>query len=386
MVNAVILQKDALNYEILFTKVSSYIEKSLKLANISNVFYAKSFENITEDMLNCDDILFIDAVAPEIIEYDNLIKTHKKNNNDITFFALNNHSHTHGIVLDDQDKPCSFGVSDDFAKMDIFIMSSNNFKTKFEIINNPFNSKCEFLPIADSTIVFDMTDIVALNDSFKEEINFSHLKNDVFILDLANTYISSDVQIGKGSKILNGTIIKGKCIIGENCIIGPNAYISDSEIADNSSINSSQVFDSKIGSHTTVGPFAYIRPQSNIGDNVKIGDFVEVKKATIGNNSKVSHLTYIGDATVGQNVNFGCGTVVVNYDGFNKYQTIVEDNAFIGCNTNLVSPVKIEQGAFIAAGSTITKNVPKDALAVSRAKQETKPLWAKKFRELKSKK
>ena len=137
---------------------------------------------------------------------------------------------------------------------------------------------------------------------------------------------------------------------------------------------------SEVGSNTTIGPYAHIRPESSLGDGVKIGNFVEVKKSVLGNASKVSHLSYIGDAEVGGNVNIGCGTITVNYDGKNKYKTTIEDDAFVGCNSNLVAPVTIGKGAYVAAGSTITKNVPGEALAIGRARQENKEGYVKKLK------
>ena len=128
-------------------------------------------------------------------------------------------------------------------------------------------------------------------------------------------------------------------------------------------------------------PFAYVRPNSHIGKNIKVGDFVEIKNANIGDGTKISHLTYVGDADVGENVNFGCGTVIVNYDGQKKHRTTIGNNAFIGCNTNLVSPVTIEDNAYTAAGSTITKTVPENSLAIARAKQENKENWVLKKRQ-----
>ncbi|MDZ5035084.1 DapH/DapD/GlmU-related protein, partial [Clostridium perfringens] len=140
-------------------------------------------------------------------------------------------------------------------------------------------------------------------------------------------------------------------------ILYPNSRITNSNISNNFEIQSSVIIDSKIGERTTVGPFAYIRPESVIGSGARIGDFVEIKKSTIGDNTKVSHLTYIGDASVGENCNFGCGTVVVNYDGQKKHKTEIGNNSFIGCNANLVSPVKVGDNTYIAAGSTITNDV-----------------------------
>ena len=163
-------------------------------------------------------------------------------------------------------------------------------------------------------------------------------------------------------------------------MIGPNTRLKNAKVGDRTEIQSSVVLDSKIGSDTSVGPFAYIRPGSVIGSGNKVGDFVEVKNATIGNGTKIAHLTYVGDADVGERVNFGCGTVVVNYDGIKKHRTVIEDDCFIGCNSNLVSPVTVRKGAYTAAGSTITDEVPEDALAIARARQVNKDGWVKKNR------
>ena len=133
--------------------------------------------------------------------------------------------------------------------------------------------------------------------------------------------------------------------------------------------------DSTVGEGCHVGPYAYLRPKSTVGNNCKVGDFVELKNATLGDGTKASHLTYIGDATVGAGVNFGCGTVIVNYDGKSKFRTVIGDNAFIGCNSNLVSPVKVNDNAYIAAGSTITDEVPEGALAIARSRQVIKSDW-----------
>src|SRR5699024_8557776 len=138
--------------------------------------------------------------------------------------------------------------------------------------------------------------------------------------------------------------------------------------------------DSSIGERVQIGPYAHIRPEAQIEDEVKIGNFVEIKKSTIGMNSKVSHLSYIGDADLGNNVNIGCGSITVNYDGKHKYVTTIEDDAFIGCNSNLIAPVTVEKGSYVAAGSTITKDVPKDALSVARARQTNKEGYATKIR------
>lgn len=216
------------------------------------------------------------------------------------------------------------------------------------------------------------------NEVMRKRIVKKHMVEGVTFIDPNNSYIDSEVKIGKDTIIYPGCVIEGNTEIGEDCIIGPNSRIVNSKIHNGVEVQNSVVLDSIVHDNTSVGPFAYIRPDSEIGKNVKIGDFVEIKKSKIGDDTKVSHLTYIGDAEVGKGCNFGCGTVVVNYDGTNKHKTVVKDNAFIGCNTNLVAPVTVEENAYIAAGSTITENVPSGALAIARAKQVNKEGWLEK--------
>ena len=212
----------------------------------------------------------------------------------------------------------------------------------------------------------------------KDRINLKHMENGVTLIDPKTTYIGIDVEIGKDTIIYPNNIFEGNTIIGERCIIYQNSRIKDSIIKNEVDIQSSVILDSSIGNNTTVGPFAYIRPESKIGEKARIGDFVEIKKSTIGDGTKVSHLTYIGDAEVGKECNFGCGTVVVNYDGKKKYKTIIGDHSFIGCNTNLVSPVEVGDNTYIAAGSTITSEVQEGDLAVARAKQRNIKGWVAK--------
>lgn len=209
----------------------------------------------------------------------------------------------------------------------------------------------------------------------KERINKKHMDRGVIIEDPNNTYIGPEVNIGYDTTIEPNCMLKGTTVIGNDCFIGNGTNIENSQISNGVHIENSHIYDSFIDDHTDVGPFAYIRPQSTIGKNVKIGDFVEIKNSSIGDYTKVSHLTYVGDADVGKHVNFGCGSVLVNYDGINKHRSTIEDYAFIGCNTNLVSPVTIGERAYTAAGSTITNNVPQESLGISRAKQVNKEGW-----------
>ena len=219
------------------------------------------------------------------------------------------------------------------------------------------------------------SELAVVENILRKRINKMHLDNGVTIIDPNNTYIGVDVKIGQDTIIYPGNVIEGDTVIGESCVIYPNSRVNNSIIEEGVEIQSSVILGSKIGKNTTVGPFAYIRPESNIGNSVRIGDFVEIKKSTIGDNTKVSHLTYIGDAEVGTSCNFGCGTVVVNYDGKKKHKTKIGNNVFIGCNTNLVAPVEVKDNSYTAAGSTITKEVPEGSLAVARARQKNIDGW-----------
>lgn len=209
----------------------------------------------------------------------------------------------------------------------------------------------------------------------KQRINQKHMENGVTLIDPENTYIESTVSIGKDTIIEPGCMISGKTTIGEKCRIGYHTKLTNMTIQNEVEIDISVLTDSFVDERTHVGPFAYVRPNSHIGKEIKVGDFVEIKNATIGNETKISHLTYIGDADVGENVNFGCGTVVVNYDGKQKHRSKIGNHAFIGCNTNLVSPVVVEDNAYTAAGSTITKNVPENSLGIARTRQENHKDW-----------
>ena len=205
------------------------------------------------------------------------------------------------------------------------------------------------------------------------------LAQGVTIIDPDTTYIDPRAKIGAGTVVMPNTIVRGKSVVGEHCELGPNTMIRDCVVGNDTTVNASQINESVIGNHVTVGPFAYVRPNCSVGDHCRIGDFVELKNSVLDEGTKVSHLTYVGDSDIGKRVNFGCGTVTTNYDGVKKYRCTVGDDVFLGCNTNLVAPVKVGEGAYTAAGSTITEDVPAGALAVARARQENKQGWVQKF-------
>ncbi|MCA0985636.1 bifunctional UDP-N-acetylglucosamine diphosphorylase/glucosamine-1-phosphate N-acetyltransferase GlmU [Halobacillus yeomjeoni] len=231
-----------------------------------------------------------------------------------------------------------------------------------------------------------VNDRVALSKAerlMKQRINENHMRNGVTIVDPDQTYIGPDVKIGKDVVIYPGCSITGDTTIEDDAILGPHSTIENCLVGAESVVKQSVAADSSIGKRVQIGPFAHIRPQSSLGNDVKVGNFVEVKKASFGNGSKASHLSYIGDAQVGQGVNIGCGTITVNYDGQNKHLTTIEDDAFIGCNSNLIAPVTVGEGAYVAAGSTINNDVPADALSIARSKQTNKEGYASKLKSIK---
>lgn len=200
----------------------------------------------------------------------------------------------------------------------------------------------------------------------------------VTLADPARIDVRGTLHTGTDVSIDINCVFEGMCSIGSNVTIGPNCLISGSTIADNSVVLANCVLENAVvGENTTVGPFARLRPGTELGASVRIGNFVETKNAKIGNASKVNHLSYVGDTVVGTNVNVGAGTITCNYDGANKHQTVIEDNVFIGSNSALVAPVKINAGATVGAGSTITRNVPPDALSITRSKQTDIEHWTR---------
>ncbi|MCD8794782.1 bifunctional UDP-N-acetylglucosamine diphosphorylase/glucosamine-1-phosphate N-acetyltransferase GlmU [Staphylococcus gallinarum] len=233
----------------------------------------------------------------------------------------------------------------------------------------------------------DFDEIMGVNDrvmlseaeqAFRKRINTFHMRNGVTIIDPATTYIGADVIIGEDTIIEPGVKLAGKTVIGSDVSIGQYSEITNSQVGANVTIKQSVINEATIADEVTIGPFAQLRPGADLGHKVKVGNFVEVKKSVVKEGAKLPHLSYIGDAEIGARTNVGCGSITVNYDGVNKFKTIIGNDSFIGCNTNLVAPVTLGDRSFIAAGSTITDNVPEDSLALARSKQTTKEGYLKK--------
>ena len=233
----------------------------------------------------------------------------------------------------------------------------------------------------DGCILDDLEETIGINDRktlayaqkiMQRKINEALMDSGVTIVDVDSAYIGPDVQIGMDTIINPDTYLYGKTTIGQDCIIGPNSELVDTTVLDNTQIIYSHIHDSTIKNNVKIGPYTRLRQNCLVEDDVRIGNFVELKKASFGKGSKSAHLSYLGDATIGDKVNIGCGTITVNYDGKKKHQTIIEDHVFIGCNSNLIAPVKLAANVMVGAGTTVTEDVPSDSLVIGRVRQEVK--------------
>lgn len=224
----------------------------------------------------------------------------------------------------------------------------------------------------ESMGINDRVALAKATEIMRRRINEKHMRNGVTLIDPRTTYIDVDVVIGQDTVIEPGVILKGKTTIGNDCVLGAHSQLSDTTLADKVTVKASYLEKAQMEKNSNIGPYSHLRPEAQIGEGVHIGNFVEVKKAQIGKNTKVGHLTYVGDATLGQEINVGCGTVFVNYDGQNKHQTTVGDYSFIGSGSNIIAPVKIADHAYVAAGSTITEDVAARAMAIARGRQVNK--------------
>lgn len=242
-----------------------------------------------------------------------------------------------------------------------------------EIIGNAAAYKCE--RAASIMGANTRRELFAMNEGARNEVLYSLMDEGVSFITLDGIIIGKDVKIGADTLILPNTIITGKTVIGENCEIGANSHIDNCIIGNNVVLDNVKATSSTIEDNVKIGPFSQLRPGTVIRKGVKIGDFVEIKNSDIGENTAVAHLTYLGDSDVGRGVNFGCGCVTANYDGVKKHRTEIGSYAFIGCNTNLIAPVKIGENAATGAGSTITVDVPENALAVERGKAKIYENW-----------
>jgi bifunctional UDP-N-acetylglucosamine pyrophosphorylase/glucosamine-1-phosphate N-acetyltransferase len=221
------------------------------------------------------------------------------------------------------------------------------------------------------------TELAELSAIMRQKKNEELMAAGVTLVDPATTYIDADVEVGPDTVIHPGVVLEGHTRIGSACEIRAYVRIADSEIADRVTINNfCLIVGARVADGVSVGPFAHLRPETEVGEGARIGNFVELKKTSLGAGSKANHLSYLGDATIGPNVNVGAGTITCNYDGVRKHQTVIEEGAFIGSDTQLIAPVRIGKGAYVAAGSSITGDVPDGALGIARGRQSNIEGWA----------
>jgi len=242
-------------------------------------------------------------------------------------------------------------------------------------------NSCISWPVADPDEVMGVNDrvqLAAADAIIRKGVNEALMYAGATLIDPGNTYIDKGVKIGRDSIIHPNVHIKGLTEIGDNCTIEPSVVIKGCRIGNDVIIKAGSVLaDAVLHDSISVGPMAHLRPGTVLMNHVKIGNFVETKKATIGEDSKASHLTYLGDATIGKGVNIGCGTITCNYDGVNKHRTVIEDDVFVGSDVQFIAPVTVGRNSLIAAGSTVTKDVPPDSLAIARTPQVNKEGWIK---------
>ncbi len=357
------LEEDQLNckksiaeQKIMDKTVLDYVKNLAEYIKSDETFYFETPTDFEPDSY----ILLLDIYRPLIDKND--LKRLTESSDDISMLAYDSKLRDTGIY---------------FMKSECFSgLNTSDYLQKASHVNT--DNEFQFVQLDNKYLLMQAV------SELRDKINMNLLNNGVMIINPASTYISGDAVIAADTIIYPNVFIEGKTIIGENCVIGSNTRIVESVLADNVSVEQSVILNSEIGEGTNVGPFAYVRPHTSVGKHCKIGDFVEVKNSVIGDNTKASHLTYIGDADVGNDINFGCGTVTVNYDGAYKSRTVIKDKAFIGCNSNLIAPVTIEENAYVAAGSTITDNVPESTLAIARARQVVKTNWKRPVKKTKN--
>ena len=228
------------------------------------------------------------------------------------------------------------------------------------------------VPAYEGMGVNDRTQLADCTRILRRRINAAHMQNGVTMIDPEQTYLDATVKLGQDCILYPGVVLEGNTLVEEGTILYPGCRLVDTHIGKRCALKAVNAQDAVVGDGVTIGPFVNLRPGAKLADGCKVGDFVEVKNSTVGKGSKLPHLSYIGDADVGSHVNLGCGTVFVNYDGYRKHRTTVGDNVFIGCNTSLVAPVTVGDGAYTAAGSVITEDVPEECLAIARARQVNK--------------
>ena len=338
---------------------------------------------------------------------DKILYTHHKFNNDLTVVTANfDDPEGYGRIIRDkygkiqaivEDANCTedqrqinevntglYAVDNQTLFKTLDFIEKNPYKNEYyltdivELMRNDY--KVGTFTVRDKNRVMGINDLYAISIAEKflrDEINRGHMLNGVSMINPETITIGHNVSIEGNVTINPNTTITGNSTIKAGAVIGPNTEIHNGTIHKGVKVRHSLIYDSAVHERSTIGPFAHLRNNANIGRDNRIGNFVEIKKSSTGANTKASHLAYIGDTETGANVNFGCGSITVNYDGIEKHNTYIGADVFIGCNTNLVAPITVEDNVFIAACSTVTENIPKGSLAIARNRQINKADYAK---------
>lgn len=361
--------------EILFTKTEDWLKQTLNQLEITNIINnhdntAKEIISLIENDDTISQVLFLGEDAPLITdeEIEESYSKYKKTDKRVVLYADGNRIIPGSGWYEKRTFTQLMSVvGERFSVCEVYSQIKElGISTTKSIVESH-----SLLP-ADDPINRN-----SLSEIARKQIIRKHLLAGVEIPVESGIIIAPTAIVKQGATIFTGSVIKGKTIVEENCQIGPNSVVENSQLGKGCKIISSYIEDSVLLENVQIGPMSRIRPGSHIENNVKVGNFVEIKNSNIGEGTKAGHLSYIGDSDVGRDCNFGCGTVTVNYDGKNKYRTTVGNRVFIGCNTNLVAPVTVEDGAFSAAGTTVTDDVPKDSLVIGRSKQTVKVNWCK---------
>ncbi|MDO4813884.1 MAG: bifunctional UDP-N-acetylglucosamine diphosphorylase/glucosamine-1-phosphate N-acetyltransferase GlmU [Gemella sp.] len=370
----------------------------------------KMAKDILADKKGTTIVMYGDTPLIKADTVDNMLKHHEETGAKatvLTAYAENPYSYGR-IIRDEQGKLLKIVEEKDASVTEkkvkeinsgIYCFDNELLFEMLELVKNDNNQGEYYLPDVlylirersekietylcnDFDETFGVNDRVALayaENVMRQRINEKHMLNGVTLVDPTSTYIAPNVVIGRDTTIYPNVTIKSNTVIGEDCKIKPNSYLENAKIGNAVAVLQSTIIDSEVGDKSTVGPYAHLRNNTVLGSEVRVGNFVELKNAKYGDGSKTAHLSYMGDVTVGSNTNIGCGTITVNYDGKNKYETKIGNDTFVGCNSNLIAPLEIGNGVVVAAGTTVTENIKDDTLAIARVKQENKEGYAKKL-------
>ncbi len=373
-------RKSLAQAEIVFRPMKEILHETVEKCGIEDIFFLCEKEERTEDFRKFSernkerDIFVCEGTSP-FISPDTIIKSYEefvKNGRKITAVISHFCDSFAAVWMSFKDfkSHCSFLQKEEILLSDIV---------------SGFDEILEFTSKNDDDFLRakNLSDVMKLSEYKRKKILEKFMLSGVQISCADGVIISEEAEIEADAVILKGTQIKGKTKISADAVIGPDTILEDCVVGENVKINASHCYSSEIKKGAEIGPFVRIRPHCTVGENARVGNFVELKNASVEEGAKISHLSYVGDSFVGKDVNIGCGCATVNFDGRNKHRTVISDGAFIGCGVNLIAPVTVGKDAFVAAGSTVTEDVPENALSIARTRQVNKTGWVLKTKPYK---